>query len=411
MKKEAIFILALVLLATLVSAQSDIEVSSVLLKGTVKVEEAITKSLNVESATGGDFEVSVLSLDNVGISEPKFFLPAGGKRGIDIVFSGVGQEPGIYVGSLQIDSPIDSVQIPLIAEVESTNVFFDSNIDIPPIYAEISRGSKMVYQVKIFDLTSGGGIQAGLGPENVEVEYTVSDLSGNVLITRSEEIVVDGQAQTTNTITFPPNVLPGTYVLSAKVIFGQSVGVSSQTFEITETVESTGSSIAFDDLVLTIMIGVAVLLFLGVVFMFVYLIHERNVILLDLKRYNEIEIRRVKALLRKQEEKLKGRRFGSIDEKRLRKEIDEKLKKVRAKQAIRVKEIKHLKESGSSVEKMKKKLSEWKAEGYKLSPMEYKVDDLTTNEMKDIMKNWKKKYTTTPVKKPKSIKSKKSSHR
>ena len=41
---------------------------------------------------------------------------------------------------------------------------------------------------------------------------------------------------------------------------------------------------------------------------------------------------------------------------------------------------------------MKKKLEEWKKKGYNTMALEYKLKDLSVNEMNNLLDKWKRKY-------------------
>jgi hypothetical protein len=316
------------------------------------------------------------------------------KKKIEVTFDSTEVTPGVYVGHIQINSPKETLLIPVIFEVESKNVFFDANLDIPPVYTEISQGEKVVSQVKIFDLTSGG-TQKGVGAVSVDLEYKVFDLDGKVLSLEAESLVVDGQTQITKTIGFPENVKTGNYVLGVVVNYKSSIGVSTQNFAIIKSSE-TGSGINFSDYNMLIIIIIGAVLFLVIVFLFVYLLRDRDKILVELRRYNAQEMRNVRKILEEQRMLLtnKGKKFkGLKKELDISEEIEKKLDELKEKQKIRVKEIKKLEKSGE-IGEMRRKLREWKAKGYNTLPMEYKIKGLSNSEMKAIMAKWKKKYSS-----------------
>jgi len=413
MIKKGLFIVFLILIFSsgFVFAQGGTEVSSVLIKATVSKDDSIIKSINIKDTNGGKFDLRIVSVLGVSLKEKSFILGPEEEKKLEVNFDSKEVDVGTHIGFIEINGPSDSSKIPVIFEVESKDVFFDANIDIPPVYTEIERGSKIVYQVKVFDLTAGGGLQEGLGPESVEVEYVVSDLEGSVLITRAEQLVVNKQSQVTNTITFPKEVQAGDYVLSAVVKYKTSTGISSQTFSIKEPTKSSGLGIDFQDYGILIVAGTALLVFFGVIVLFIYLLRERDRIFVELKKYNSREIREIKELLREQQKVISKKKI--VDDRVVRSEINTKIKKLRMKQAKRVSQMRNMKSKGLSVEYMRRKLEHWKTEGYNLSPIEYKVKSLSTNEMQKILSKWKKKYAL-PIKKkekPKIIKRKKNSKR
>jgi len=272
---------------TVVSATPDFSVNSVLLKVSLRGEDLVTKSITLSSSGPGDFSVTPISLQGVSISEQNFFVSETTSRNVDILFNSSGISPGVYVGHIEIKSGKDVTSIPVIFEVESSDLFFDANLDIPPAYKEVEQGSKIIVQVKIFDLTAGGGIQQGLGPTSVSIDYHVVDLNGKVISSESEDMVVNNQAQVTKTIAFPKQVAEGDYVLTAVVRYKSSIGVSSQKFFIIAGKRDSLFPFSYNDYGLLFVLGVLTFFFIGIVILFVYLIHDRDRLLLELRKYLE----------------------------------------------------------------------------------------------------------------------------
>jgi hypothetical protein len=133
------------------------------------------------------------------------------------------------------------------------------------------------------------------------------------------------------------------------------------------------------------------------------MIHDRDKMFVELKRINSEELEKQRQFLAKQQEVILSRRvrerkgvkrkFVLADvKKEIRKEVKQKIKSLREKHRKRVREYGELRKKGDLGE-MKRKLSEWKAKGYNTLPLDYKLRDLTSGEMKEIMGKWKKKYS------------------
>lgn len=385
-----IFLLLACLVLTTISAYSGTEVSTMLIKSSLYSGGNDSKTFNIESELGGDFSIEVDSLNGVSVDEDGVFVLANEKMAIEVGFDSAGLDLGTYVGTIKITGPSDSMMIPVILEVESDIVLFDVNLDIPPAYSSIEQGEKLIYQTKIFDLTASGGLQEGLGSVSVNVEHTVYDLKGSILLTQSEQQIVNKQSQITNTIDFPQGFVSGVYVLSTIVNYKNSSGISSQTFEIIPKSEEIKFNFENADYTLIIILGAGLFLFLLIIFLFVYLIRERDKILSELRKYNSKESREVYRLLSEQKKlaKQKGKDIWKTE-----KEAERKIKSLKAKQEQRIKSFKTLKKAGAT-EEMKQKLKEWKSKGYNTLAMEYKMKDLTKSEMKSILERWRKKYAT-----------------
>ena len=382
MKYFLIFFVLVLLLTNFSRAQSDFETNSLLIKASVKQSGLETKTITISSKTSGEFFLKIESLKGVNVEEERFSLNGGEEKVVEINFDSRDIEPGIYIGSLEVRSPEDSMKIPIIFEI-------DANIDIPPAYKEVEQGSKLTYQIKIFDLSASGGLQEGLSAVNVEVNYIVYSLGGKVAITKDEQLVVDKQSQLTSAIGFPKDMEIGTYVLGAVVKYKGSVGIATQTFEIKKA-EVKASENIFSNYFLIAAVIFALVVFIGTVALLVYLLRERDKILYELRRFNEQETKMVFELLKEQKEVAKNKKRGLG--KNLDKEIEEKLQELRKKQETRIDEIEKLKKAGN-VKEMQKKLDFWRKKGYDTRVMDYKIAGLTTSEMKQLLQKWKKKYS------------------
>ncbi len=367
----------------------NIETNSLLVKASAKQGELETKSITITSNASGDFSLKINSIEGVSLKENNFTLKEGENKVIDLTFDSEKLEPGVYIGSLEVNGPKDFSSIPLLFEVETKDVIFDSNIDIPPAYKEVQQGSKLTYQIKIFDLTSSGGLQNGLGAVNVDINYFVYSLDGKVLITKDDQLVVDKQSQLTNAIGFPVDIAVGTYILAADVKYKDSVGISSQTFEI-KAAQQKQEVKSVPNYALIVAVGIALVIFFVTLVVLIYLLKERDQILGELKHFNERETKVVVELLKEQKEvvkKKKGHRKRDLD-----KEISDKLKELKEKQQSRVYEIEKLEKAGSKKE-IKKRLDLWRRKGYDTSALDYKMAGLTTKEMKELLARWKKQYS------------------
>ena len=370
-----------------VLASPDLEVSSLLLKVSLKEDESIIKSFTITSPDGSDYNLEIISAPGLKLGEQSFVLGEGEKKSIDVTFDSTGVASGIYVGSIDISSLKETLSLPVILEVESQDVFFDANLDIPPAYTEIEKGGKVVAQVKIFDLTSGGGTSEGmnsLGTVSVDLEYNVFDLNGNVLSSESERMVVDKQAQVTKTFSFPEKIEEGDYVLSVLVRYGSSVGISSQMFSIRKPIAES-SSLKFFDPSSTLIFVLIFVFVVGIVFLFIYILKEKDKFVVDLKRYHFKELKMQKEMLTEQAKFLRKR---GVEHKAIKREVSEKIRGLRKEQKKRIKELRVLKKSGS-VDEMKKRVKEWENKGYSVGALKYKLKEMSTADMKKLMSKWK----------------------
>ena len=374
--------------AGFVSALDELDFGNLLVKASMKEGETATKILSLSSDVQESIVLEVLKIEGVSLSDENVVIGKNEKKSIRVIFDSKGLKPGVYTGNLKISDGKKDFYIPVIFEIESKDVFFDVNLDIPPYYSEVVAGEKIIIQMKLFDLVAGGGTQKGLGPTNVELSYYVTSSDGVVLNSEQEDIVVDRQAQISKTLSFPKNTKEGDYIVSAIAKYENSVGVSSAVFSITS---SSSSGLNFDftggGFQFLVIILVIVIFFFGLIFLFIYMIKDRDKLILELKKYNSNELKLQRQFLEKQRVVARSK---NIDEGKIRREIDEKVSEIKREQARRVKQFRVLRKNGNKNE-MIRKMEEWKRQGYNISPMNYKIRELNVSDMKDIMSGWKKK--------------------
>ncbi len=379
-----VFTVFLLLLANV----SALDASSVLLKVSLHEGDKTEKLISLSSDVGGQFNLNVESINGVSLKENDFALAKGEKKQVSVKFDTAGLKSGVYVGNIKVVNEKDVSKIPIIFEVETKDIFFDINLDIPPQYSSVEPGGKFIAQLKVFDLTSGGTSQ-GLGATDVKMEYLLYSFNGKVLSSENENVVVDQSTRITKTMSLPADVVPGDYVFISSAGYKSSLGVASQIITVTQPQKSlfSGTNAAGSlNLTLILIVGGIVGFIILIIFLFVYLIHDRDKLILELKRYNSIELRRQQQFLLAQQKILSGR--GKVGGTQIRKEIEKKVEKLKKKHKAREEELKSLQKRGNR-EEMLKKLNSWKKEGYNTLLLESKVKGLGAKDMKSLMNKWK----------------------
>jgi hypothetical protein len=186
----------------------------------IRVRNVWANDLNFMVDFSGDIE-NILSID--GDSEFSLTSGASKKMNLDITAE-ADQKPGVYVGNIIIESD-EIIEIPVIIEVESDYVFFDSNLNTRVVDV-ITPGSDIDFSVKIFDM------QMGTDPTSVKMEYSLLDMNGNEILSESESVVVLGSTETNKMITLPTMLDYGLYIFTAKAKYGSSTGVSTYLIQV-----------------------------------------------------------------------------------------------------------------------------------------------------------------------------------
>ena len=358
------------------------EVDNVLLKMMVKQGESVSKTIKITNteAIQADFKISG-NMNFFSISEQEFSLSAGESKSLEINFEAENQ-PGVYAGSIAILSGKEELKIPVILEVETKEVLFDSSINVPLDYREVYIGGSLAVENKIFNLEN-------IGLKSVDITYSVKDFNGNTIFSEKENIAVENQILTTKMISIPENVKTGDYALYVVAEYANSVGTSSYFFKITEKEGGLGSVKFFDSFGSWIFV---IVLFAVVIF-FIVFTRQRDSLFLELQKQHKTEMREEIGRINK--EKIKISRLK--DEKR-KKELKELMKKKKKRLKVirkiykeRVKTFKKLKKQKKKSE-MEEKLEQWKKQGYNINEFLVKTGGKKQG-LKDIggeIKNYKK---------------------
>lgn len=159
-------------------------------------------------------------------SELTTYLKPNEEKSIKFVFKADDNEiPEIYPGKILLKSPSNQKEIVTVIEVDSAQALFDVDAEVVPESKSILPGQEVLLDVTLVNIR-------GFGRVDVNVEYFIKDLKGIVVATEHETLAVETQAKFTRSILAPSDLLPGTYVALVKVTYGDSVGVSSDLFEV-----------------------------------------------------------------------------------------------------------------------------------------------------------------------------------
>ncbi len=210
------------------------EVDQLLIKTLIKSGDVGGTTLKITN-TGSkstSYNIEVFGLKEiVTVSELEFALKPGQSKTLNIEFRSqipekyITYSPGVYVGKFIISSKGQTYVLPLILEIESRDVLFDTNINVAPHYKELSPGENLVIDVRLFNLKSRQ-------PESVTINYKIKDLDDNTLITETETVVVESQTSFIKSMRMPKNLDIGTYVFIVETQYGTSIGTASYLFSV-----------------------------------------------------------------------------------------------------------------------------------------------------------------------------------
>jgi hypothetical protein len=376
----------------------DFETDTLFLKVAIRKGGEVTSNIKITN-TGKNprpFMVGIKEMENLAsIKEDKFTLIPNEEKTIEINFSGRDTFPGVRLGELEIFSDKESRVIPIILEIQSESVLFDSNINLFPTGAEVVPGQKLSAEIKIFDLAS-------VGISNVDVDYSIRDFSGTTIFSETEEdMVVDDKYTFTKTLPLPPTLPNGNYAFITIVTYDGSVGTASIFFNVGGEVQSTGGGGELFSEKNTFYIAFG---FLFVIFfvLLLYALFSRDKVLRELQNQYRSELKRQSRLTREQEVTHYAKLKTPVEKKEYKKEI-KKIKKQRlgAIKEIQQERLKKFKKIGGKEKVLKKQLEKWRKEGYNTSVLEKKYKLPTKESIKkktrSKLKKWKAQGYDTSV--------------
>ncbi len=377
----------LILLATIGgAAQPKFETDNVLVKITLHGGESVDKFVSVRANEKTDFEAEIVGLSGVSLDVSRFGLGNGEQQNLKLTFDSHSLDSGFYIGSLDLRTGRSLTRIPLILEVESTDTVFDASLDIPPEYKSITSSDKLVTQIKLFDLLSGG-TQNGVGPKHVTMEYDIYTLDSRQVSSQTEDTIVDRQTQLTKAFSFPSDLPAGDYVIVVKARYQDSLGIASSLFTLSEPAPFFSPSVLGSGV--SYVIGGALLFFLMIIFVFVYFVRDRDKLLVELRHHQSSEVAQLRTFLSEQQRLLSSRGVAQVH---TRKEVASQLVRFKKRQKAREQTLKALRKEGDE-QAMKRKLAEWKREGYDTSLLDYRLKGLSVPDMKHILEKWKRRYS------------------
>ena len=309
--------------------EPNFSVDQILLKVLVRSKEYTSRQIRVMNIDTQPISISIKSeglFDILSIDSKEFSIKPGQTKIVNLNFSSfiksqsIEQEPGVYIGKLVMGSEKSSREIPIIIEIETKNVLFDTNLNPVALDRRVKQGEQTTIEVRLFNLESVDAV-------NVDMEYFVKDMDGNTIITESETAVVKTQASFYKTITVPKNLKPGSYVFAANALFGNSIGTSSYVFEVVSPDAASAGEFSFvefcknDIYCLGLSITTLLLIFLILAYFYFYIgafLYDR--ISTGLGRVSgkkDVKIEKERDKLRREVQKLKlEKEFDKLKEER-----------------------------------------------------------------------------------------------
>lgn len=321
------------------------------------------------------------------LADSSFVLQPGESRDLLISFIDKGNSPGVYVGKLILESSSLKEEIPIIIGVEDPNHAFAIIQSVVPKYDMVYPGEKFGIDIKVFDLINSN-------VQSVKSNYVIKNLDNEIMINGNTDLVVEAGSKT-EIINIPKEWDVGEYVFISTIDYKNTTSFSSYLFYVSSP--SKGGFISNNTEAFLIIIILFVVIVLGLI---IYFVTTRDSLLVQLKKQQAQELERnVKCLdySRKSIEKSEVKPQRRKEKLRKLREVEKRIiKKIKEKQIKQKEEISHLKKKKTKKDVLKKKVDNWKKEGYKMYDVNNEVKKITRKGISAHIKEWNKQgYDTS----------------
>lgn len=197
----------------------------------IELKQGAIKEFKINIKNTGDKKLSISALSKdidafVRTKTPFFELNIGEEKNIIIEIIAPENRPvGEYIGKIIFKSENLEKEIIFSVEVESPKPLFDVSLEIFEDDKEIFPGQELSSRIEIFNL---GEVKKA----DVEIEYLVKSLEGEIIATATETAAIDTKASFIKKISIPKNTPLGDYILYAKVSYNGQIASSSEWFYI-----------------------------------------------------------------------------------------------------------------------------------------------------------------------------------
>ena len=258
-KQLYLFVFMIFISLAFASGEKDFSINTPIVKAVVKEGTSINYPIDIVNINGmQEFNISYTSKFNfISIDKTNFAISKDEEDIFNIVLRG-DYGRGVYVGKLIVLGNNDSIEIPVILEVESNRVFVDVVSVIAPRYFLVSPGEKFIADINVYNLEGQNS--------DIELEYYVSDLDGNIIVFKTEKLNAENVG-IRKSFVLPENIEYGDYVFYVYVKQGDSLGTSSLVFNVAPNIGlSPVESKTFDDYFSFVVIMLVALIFVFIVF-------------------------------------------------------------------------------------------------------------------------------------------------
>ena len=223
----------------------------------IKLKQGEKKEEQVMLANTGNLKLHVnLSTDLeefLTLGEASFDLDALSSKTLALKFAAKeNAKPGLYREKLYIKGDGIEKEVLISVEVTTKVSLFDVKLEIPNKFLEFVPGENLTARITLYNL--------GIEPATVNLTYTLADEKGKTVFTYEEAKEVSaGELSFEKQFKLSADIPLGSYVLYAKLAYGEQVASSSMWFSVVRR-------IGLEPIILAIIIAIIIMLIILVLF-------------------------------------------------------------------------------------------------------------------------------------------------
>jgi cysteine-rich repeat protein len=162
----------------------------------------------------------------IRISETSFFLRPYQEKKISVTFRADDYlTPGLYIEKMLIRAGKSEKVVTFHIDVQSEEVLFDVSINIPKDPAIYYPGDSIVAYILFYNLGKEGETK-------VEVEYTVENEEGDIILGEKEILLIKDSMDLLKTFDLPEDLKTGHYFFYVKATYDDKTAVASKAFGV-----------------------------------------------------------------------------------------------------------------------------------------------------------------------------------
>jgi uncharacterized membrane protein len=225
-------------------------------QGQSSQQEVVIK--NTESGSN-DFTLELSdSMSGLAFLNEKQFTLQGNEQKIVLVTFVAAEDVAsdTYVGNLKVISGTNTKQVSIVSTINPNEALFDIQTTIPLKFRRLLAGEELFAELRLLNLGQTGKV-------DVEIEYTIKDLEGNMILTEKEFVAVETTLSLLKKFQLPFDAKNGDYVLVANVKYEDVTSSASSSFVIVDE--------KFDIVTVAVLLSFVILLILTIIFFRKYL--------------------------------------------------------------------------------------------------------------------------------------------